>query len=321
MADSRFFTRSGPFSLTQLAGLTGALLEGAAAAREMHDVAPLETAAADHLSFFDNVKYLDAFSTSKAGACFVRPRFVGQAPEGMALLVTDEPYTAYAKAAQLFYPDTFEPYISAHAHIAPSAQLGEGCRIEAGAWIGEGVVIGKGCRIGANTTISHAIIGDHVQIHRGVHIGTDGFGYAPSEHGLIKVPQLGRVIIGDGVEIGSNTCIDRGSGPDTVIGTGAKIDNLVQIGHNCTIGAYAVIVSQVGIAGSAHIGDGVQIGGQTGISGHITIGPRARIAAQSGVMRDIPTGETFGGSPAVPVKEWHRQTAALAQLTKRKGEK
>ncbi len=317
MADPRFFKRAGPFTLAQLAEATGALLQGTDCT--ITDIAPLETAAADAVSFFDNIKYLDAFRATSAGACFVKEKFAKQAPAHMQLLISENPYMAYAVTAQLFYPASFSSSISPRAYLAEGVKIGQGCRIEAGAWIGDGVEIGDHCFIGANATISHALIGHRVMIHPGVHIGQDGFGFAPSAKGLLKVPQLGRVLIGDDVEIGAGTCIDRGAGPDTVIMDGAKIDNLVQIGHNCHIGRYAIIVAQVGISGSTRVEDFAQIGGQVGIAGHLTIGKGAKLAAQSGIMRDIPSGESYGGTPAVPIRDFHRQTTALAKLIKKEG--
>ncbi len=320
MPDARFFTRGGPFPLQEIAALTGATLEHADnPARPVNDVAALDVAGPGDISFFDNVKYAQAFSVSKAGACFVRPKYAGNAPRGMALLVTEDPYTAYAKTAQLFYPVAFEPLVSPEAHIGKDVQLGKGCRVEGGAWIGDGVIIGDGCWIGACSAISHAVIGSRTIIHRNASIGQDGFGFATSKQGIVKVPQLGRVIIGNDVEIGAGTCIDRGSGPDTVIGDFVKIDNLVQIAHNCVIGRGAIIVAQVGLAGSTRIEEGVMMGGQSAASGHLTIGRGAKVAAQSGVMHDVPPGETWGGSPAQPAKEWHRQTIAVSRLAKRKG--
>jgi len=282
------------------------------------DVAPLDVATAHDISFLDNVKYVEQFTRSKAGACFVRAKFVDRAPDSMILLVTEEPYSAYAATCSLFYPDTTERSISPSAHIAKSATIGNHCSIGAGTFIDEGVVIGDHCHIGANCTISHTIMGHHVVLHRGIHIGQDGFGFAPSAKGIVKVPQLGRVLIGNHVEIGSGTCIDRGSGPDTIIGDHAKIDNLVQIGHNVVVGKYVVIAAQSGIAGSTHVGDGVMLGGQVGLSGHIMIGAGAKIAGKSGVVKDVPPGMSYGGSPAVPIKNWHRQTASIAKLATRK---
>lgn len=341
MADQRFFPKSGPFTLRHLAQLTGATLAHAEGEEDrlFQDVAPLDRAGESDISFLDNTRYVESFATSKAGACFVRGKFAERAPQGMALFLCDEPYYAYALTAQAFYPAQRKTgFISPHAFIDPTARIGDqahiapGAVIEAGAVIGahcsigpgavihERVSLGEECQIGANSTLSHCQLGKRVIVHRGVHIGQDGFGYASSKTGAIKVPQLGRVVIEDDVEIGSGTCIDRGTGPDTVIGQGTKIDNLVQIGHNVQIGRHAIIVAQAGIAGSSRIGDGTVLGGQVGISGHLKIGAGAKIAAQSGVMGDIPPGAAYGGSPAVPVKDWHRQTIAVARLTKDKRE-
>ena len=340
MKNNIFFTNSGKVSLDEIVALTGATLESSAEKNSPHEfsgVAPLETADNNDVSFLDNTKYLSQFETSKAGACFVRQKFASRAPKNMNLLITEEPYYAYALVAQKFYPrQNFEPQISAQAQIAKTVSLGKNVRIDSGVVIGENVKIADGCWIGSNTIIdnnveigedtrigglcslSHTLIGKSVIIHRGVHIGQDGFGFAAGSKGVTKVPQLGRVIIDDEVEIGSGTCIDRGAGHDTKIGHGSKIDNLVQIGHNVQIGRFTMIAAQTGIAGSSHIGDGVLIGGQVGLSGHITIGNKAKLAAQAGVMTDVPEGATYGGSPAVPIIDWHRQTAMIGKLIKKR---
>lgn len=316
MPDPRFFQKSGPVQLAALAELTGSVLQGGAdPAAAYEDVMPLDTAESQHVSFFDNIKYKEQFRVTKAGACFVAPAAVEFAPDGTALLVSDSPYKAYALAAQHFYPEPkLQEDISAQTVIHETATIGEGTSVEAGAVIGPNVQIGSYCRIGPNTTISHAIIGDHVRLYPGVCVGQDGFGFAIDPAGHVKVPQLGRVIIEDHVEIGANTCIDRGSGPDTVIGQGTWIDNLVQIGHNVKIGKGCIIVAQVGISGSTVIDDFVALGGQAGVAGHLHVGKGARIAAQAGVTRNVPAGEERMGSPALPMRQFMRQVVTLKRL-------
>lgn len=335
MADQRFFRKSGPFTLEEIAGFSGAALaEGSAASRLCEDVAPLDQAQEIHVSFLDNKKYLDQFKMTAAGACFVRPELARYAPEKTVCLIADNPYKAYALAAQKFYPEAEEAAkIAPSAVIDETASLGKNCTVGAGAVIGKHVKIGKNtrilpgavieeaveigddCIIGSNAVLSHCLIGHRVHIYPGVCIGQRGFGFAIDPAGFVSVPQLGRVVIEDDVEIGANTTIDRGAGPDTVIGSGTRIDNLVQIGHNVKIGSNCVIVAQTGISGSTEIGDFVMLGGQSGIAGHLKIGSGARIAAQSGIMRDIPPGSgDYMGSPAVPMRQFMKQVAVLSKL-------
>jgi UDP-3-O-[3-hydroxymyristoyl] glucosamine N-acyltransferase len=321
-----------------LVSLTGTRLhDPTAGVRLMTDVAPLETAGPDDVTFLDNRKYAGAFAASLAGASFVDERMADRAPAGMALLIAGEPYKAFARAAQAFYPaKPVLPRRAASAVIDPTATVPQDCDIgpnvviEAGARLGArcqigpntvieaGVDLGEDCRVGANVTLSHCLIGARVVLHPGVRIGQAGFGFAPDAQAPVKVPQLGRVVIGDDVDIGANTTIDRGSGHDTVIGPGTMIDNLVQIGHNVVLGRGCILAGQVGISGSTRFGDFVMVGGQAGFAGHLRIGSGARIAATSGVMRDIEPGATVCGSPAVPITMFMKQVAVLQRLARKK---
>jgi UDP-3-O-[3-hydroxymyristoyl] glucosamine N-acyltransferase len=336
MPHSRFYDRKGPFSARALADAVEAeLYQPELGGRMFADVAPLGQATEEHISFLDNSRYTQQFSESQAGACVARARLIPMAPKGMVLLISENPYATYAKIARLFYPE-LQPEAKIHptAVIHPTAQIGAGCAIEpyavieadvvvgdgsfigSGAVLRHGVMIGKECKIGAHCHIAYTMMGDRVIIHPSASIGQDGFGFATERGHHIKVPQLGKVVIGNDVEIGAGTTIDRGAAPDTVISDGVKIDNLVQIGHNVRLGKGCIIVSQVGISGSTQLGDYVVVGGQVGIAGHINIAGGSRIAAKSGVMRSVEHPMDIGGSPAMPMREWHKQTLALKNLTK-----
>ena len=204
------------------------------------------------------------------------------------------------------------------AVIGPEAHIGSGTTIAAGTLIGYRVHVGRDCYIGPNASLTHALLGNHVTVHSGVAIGQDGFGFAMGRTGHLKVPQIGRVVIQDHVEIGANTTVDRGALRDTVIGEGTKIDNLVQIGHNVVIGRHCIIVAQTGISGSAELGDFVALGGQVGVVGHVKIGAGAQIAASSNVRGDVPPGSRWGGTPAKPVRLWFRELTLLRKLAERK---
>jgi UDP-3-O-[3-hydroxymyristoyl] glucosamine N-acyltransferase len=339
MPDARFFPPAGPHSLKRLAELAGAEIgPGGDPERLFTNVAPLDAAGPDDVSFLDNKAYAGQFTVSAAGCGIVAPAFADRAPADMQLLVTDNPYLAYARAAAAFHPDTELSYlplrpeenihpsaivgpdtmIGSGTVVGPNVRIGARCRIAPNVYIGDAVTIGDDCRIGPSVSIRYAIVGSRVTLFAGVRIGEAGFGFARSPKGAVTVPQLGRVVIGDNVEIGANTTIDRGAGPDTVIGAGTRIDNLVQIGHNVEIGQGCILVSLVGIAGSTKLGNGVMVGGQSGVAGHLSIGDGAQIAARSGVIGNIDAGATVCGMPAVPIKKFFRQQAILSRLAEKK---
>lgn len=337
MADPRFYDNRGPIALSDLCRRIGvALPAGGDGSRAIYDVASLEGAGVDHLAFASGKKAAKAFARSRAGFCFVDDdELVACAPTGAIAIRCPNASQAFATAAALFYPDhpnavweqtaPIDPSarIGQHVNLAPGvvigpeAEIGNGTQIGPNTVIGRGVCIGQACVIGSNVTIGHSYIGDGVVILPGAQVGQPGFGFASGARGHQKIPQLGRVIVQDRVEIGAGTTIDRGALGDTVIGEGTKIDNLVQIGHNCRIGRHCMIVAQVGISGSCDIGDFVVLGGQVGIADHTTIGDGARLAARSAAMGTLPGGQDYGGVPAVPMREWRRQVASIAMMGRR----
>jgi UDP-3-O-[3-hydroxymyristoyl] glucosamine N-acyltransferase len=344
MVDPDFFPRAAALSLAELAEMAGASLpEGADGARLVDSVAPLESAGPDDVAYMDNPKYAEALSATRAGICLVSKRFAARVPAHTIALVTREPYRAFAAVLARLHPSASRPQstfgaagvtpgsfvhptarletgvtVDPGAVIGPHAEIGTGTIVGASAVIGPHVRIGRNCSISPNVTILNAYVGNRVILHPGVRIGQDGFGFAMGLGGHLKVPQVGRVIIQDDVEIGANTTVDRGANRDTVIGEGTKIDNLVQIAHNVVIGRHCIIVSQVGISGSATLEDYVALGGQVGVIGHVRIGAGAQIAATSNVNGDVPPGARWGGTPAKPLREWFREVTAVKMLASRR---
>jgi len=337
--DGRFFVRAGPYRLADVAAAANTPIPDAVAddaAATCRGVAPLQTAGPGEVSFLDNRRYADLLDATKAGAVIVHPDFAARVPAGSVALVTTTPYVGWARVAALFHPPSpaaagvhraavvaEDAEIDASAEIGPLAVIGAAAvigprtRVGAGAVIGQGVRIGADCRIGALASLSHAVLGDRVNLLPGVRIGQEGFGFAQTETGFITVPQLGRVVIEDDVEIGANSTIDRGSTQDTVIGAGSRIDNLVMIGHNVRMGRCCVIVAQAGVSGSTILDDFAVVAAQAGLTGHLKIGKGARIGAQAGVMADVPAGADVVGSPAEPVRDFFRGVATLRKLARR----
>jgi UDP-3-O-[3-hydroxymyristoyl] glucosamine N-acyltransferase len=339
---SSFFPVPKALTLGDIVSLTAAIApEGADTAREFSGIGPLDGAGGRDVSFLDNAQYIGQAAATSAGLVIVGQRHADKVSSSSIVLVAKEPYRAFAKVAAALFPASMRPQpvfggrgVAAGAFVHPDAKLehgvvvdpgvviGAGAEIGAGtvvcanAVIGPGVTIGRDSAVASNATIVHAHVGNRVIVHSGCNIGQDGFGFAMGPQGHAKVPQVGRVIIQDDVEIGAGTCIDRGMNRDTVVGEGTKIDNMVQIAHNVVIGRHCVIVSQVGLAGSCILKDFVVIGGQAGVIGHATIGMGAQIAATSSVARDVPPGERWGGTPAKPIRELFKEIAAIDRLAR-----
>jgi UDP-3-O-[3-hydroxymyristoyl] glucosamine N-acyltransferase len=334
MADPRFYDNVGPVTLADICAKAGASLPASANGADLiEDVASLTGAGPAHLSFYagggDATKQ---FAVTAAGYCFVASNAKQAGPASCVPILCASVQHAFGVAARAFYPQSGLAQWSQKSAIDPSAAIGEGVslapgivigpgveigdrtRIGPNTVIGRGVALGRDCEIGSNVSISHTYVGDSVLILSGAQIGGPGFGFASSQAGHIKIPQLGRVILQDNVEIGACTAVDRGALGDTVIGEGTKIDNMVQVGHNTHIGRHTVIVGHVGISGSCEIGDFVIVGGQVGIADHARIGDGARLAARSGVVGYLPGGQDYGGMPAKPVSQWRREMAAVVLL-------
>jgi UDP-3-O-[3-hydroxymyristoyl] glucosamine N-acyltransferase len=340
MTEPMFFKHGGGLTVAEIAALTGATPRaGATTDRRITNVAPPDRAGPDDLIFFEKVKFADDLATTQAKVCLTSERLSVHVPPHIAALLCLAPYRAFVTVTRALYPDSMRPSSlfeatgisnGAHVHssarlesgvtidpgavVGPRAEIGAGTVIAASAAIGPDVRIGRDCVIGSGVALTNALVGDRVIIHSGARIGHDGFGLTPGTKGLEKIPQVGRVIIQDDVEIGTNTTIDRGGIRDTVIGEGSKIDNLVQIGHNVVIGRHCILAGQAGISGSVTIGDYAILGGKVGIADHVIIGEGASVTAGSGVMHNIGAGERWGGYPATTAREWMRGVALLRRL-------
>jgi UDP-3-O-[3-hydroxymyristoyl] glucosamine N-acyltransferase len=343
MEQPRFFEQPSPSTLADIAALTKAqLVDPSRGGQQVRGLASLDEAGPMHLTFFDNLKYADQLASTKAGACLVSARFEADVPARVAVLRVAQPFREFVKVARVLHSEALRPQswfgndgisasaiVDSSAHledgvivdpltvIGPNVEIGTGTVIGAGAVIGAHVRIGRDCNVGARCAIQFALIGDNVLIHPGCSIGQDGYGFVffgPDGH--LKVPQTGRVLIQNDVEIGAGTTIDRGSLRDTVIGEGTKIDNQVQIGHNVTIGRHCLLAAQIGLAGSLTIGDNVALGAKVGINNHLHIGDGAQVTAMSGVKDDIPAGGRWGGFFAKPTKQWFREILAVERLVR-----
>jgi UDP-3-O-[3-hydroxymyristoyl] glucosamine N-acyltransferase len=330
MADPRFFDNRGPLILSDLCAAAGNLDPSS----KIYDVAGLAQAGPQHLSFFAGARARDDFAATQAGWCLVSEDKPVEGPSKTALIPVRLVTYTFATLARLFYPEHEMNTIEQDGAVHPTARLGEGIVLAPGVVIGPGVEIGRGARIGANTvigrgvaigrnseiganvSIGYAYLGDEVVVQSGAAIGGSGFGFASGPAGHLKLPQLGRVIVQDRVEIGANSTIDRGALADTVIGEGTKIDNLVQIGHNTRIGRNCIIVGQVGLSGSVTVKDYAVLGGKAAVADHITIGEGTRVAAMTGVMHDLDDGKEYAGIPARPARAFFREVATLARLAR-----
>jgi UDP-3-O-[3-hydroxymyristoyl] glucosamine N-acyltransferase len=302
--------------------------------RIVRGVAPLDEAGPEHLSFVANPRYFPYILTTRAGGVLVARDAPLELPEGLAVVRVADPHAALARILPVLYPG-WSPAPGVHptavveegaevgegASVGPYAVIGAGSRIGPRARIGAHVVVGRGCEVGADTVLhAHVTLydgvttGERCVVHSGARLGADGFGFVFEGGQHRKVPQVGGCRLGDDVEIGANSTVDRGSIGDTVVGRGTKIDNLVHVGHNCRLGQHVIVVAQVGVSGSTRVGDGAVLAGQAGIGGHLTIGAGARVGAQAGVTADVPAGQTVSGYPARPHREALRVQAAVFKL-------
>ena len=344
MTDPVFFEPARSYLAGEIAHLTGAVLaDDRRAQTVVRTIASVHDGGEGALVYIEGKRNALRLNGLQAAAVLCTSEVAPRVPADVACLVTPIPQQAFAQVGRLLFPQAVRPEaitgetgISPNAHVAADALIEPGAVVEAGAVIAAGAAIGSGtivapnavigrnCQIGRNgyigpgATILNAFIGNNVIIHGGVQVGQDGFGFVGGANGPEKMPQIGRVIIQDNVEIGANSAIDRGAMSDTIIGENTKIDNLVQIAHNVRIGRGCVIAGHCGISGSVTVGDNVMMGGRVGIADHLTIGSGARLAAASGFMNDVPAGEVWAGIPAKPMFEFMREVASVRKLARAK---
>lgn len=338
MVDTRFHSSSGPISLGVVLSTLGRTLEvDASRASELviTGAEELDLAGASHLALAAHADYLPALRESRAGAVIVHPKFKDEVPATAVAVVDARAHDLFADLLERLYPlgtrgtakAQFEasgaaPFLEEGVRIGPNVVLGPNVEIGRNTVIGPNTVIGRGVTIGRNSVIGPnvsiecAYLGNNVVIHAGARIGTEGFGWLGHASTNRKIPQLGRVIIQDAVEIGANTTVDRGALGDTVIGEGTKIDNLVQIGHNCRIGRYCLIAAHCGLSGSTVLEDSVLLGGGASTAGHLTIGRGTLVMGWGGVTKDIAPGSKVGGFPAQDTRKWWQEIATLRRLSK-----
>ncbi len=337
MADKVFYKNNGPKTIEEIAKITGAEIVTEGHNNDLiENVCSLDTASSNDICFFYDKKNKAKAAEIKAKACVTTKELANLIPDGVIVLIAENPKNSFIALLDEFYEEVFPSakiestaqiaktatigkncYIGHNTVIEDDVVIGDNCIIEHNVVISHGCKIGNNCRIANNACIAYCLMGNDCYIYTGARIGHDGFGFSVINGRHKRIAQIGRVIIGNDVEVGANSCIDRGALDDTIIGDGTRIDNLVQVAHNVVIGKGCILVAQTGIAGSCKFGDYVVCGGQTGFADHLTIGSGVQVGAQSGVMRDIEPGSIVMGTPTVPFKDFMRQVAFLQKNSKK----